>query len=58
MRVTFSLVLLALLGGCQQSFDDRYKDTEQQLKADAEKLDKDMATAAAKEPGTDAYTDE
>jgi hypothetical protein len=53
MRALFLLLLLTLLGGCQQSFDDRYKDTEQQLKADAERLDKDMAKAATKEPGTD-----
>lgn len=53
MRVMSQLLLLVLLGGCEQSFDDRYKDTEQQLKADAEKLDKDMADATAKEPGTD-----
>ena len=53
MRVLLLLSLLALLGGCQQSFDDQYNDTEQQLKADAERLDKDMAKAATKEPGTD-----
>ena len=53
MRALAPLFLLAVLGGCQQSFDDRYDEAEQQLKADAAALDKDMADAAAKEPGTD-----
>lgn len=53
MRALSLLLLLVLLGGCEQSFDDRYDDAEEQLKADAARLDKDMADAAAKEPGTD-----
>lgn len=50
MRVTMLLALL-LLAGCQKSFDDKYADTEKQLKADAKRLDREMAVEAKKEPG-------
>jgi outer membrane murein-binding lipoprotein Lpp len=52
MRRALALSLL-LLAGCQPSFDDKFAETEAQLKADAERLDKDMAAEAAKEPGAE-----
>ena len=51
MRCLLILVPMVLLAGCEQSFDAQYTDTEKQLKDDAAALDKDMATAAKKEPG-------
>lgn len=45
------LVLVVLLGGCQQSFDDQYAATEKKLKATEAKLDAEMAKEAAREPG-------
>jgi hypothetical protein len=50
MRFTLLLLFLSL-GGCQKDFDDQYAETEKQLKADAERLDKEMANEAVKEPG-------
>lgn len=47
------LMAMLLLGGCQKSFDERFADTEKQLKADAERLDREMAAEARKEPGED-----
>ena len=40
-----------LLTSCQQDFDEQYAETEKKLKADAERLDKQMAEEAKKEPG-------
>ena len=48
-----SLLLLPALAACAPSFDEQYADTEKQLKADAERLDREMAAEAAKEPGED-----
>lgn len=45
------LVLALLLAGCQKDFDEQYAETEKRLKADAERLDKQMAEEAKKEPG-------
>lgn len=42
---------LLLVSGCQKDFDDRYAETEKQLKADAGRLDREMAAEAKKEPG-------
>ena len=39
--------LLLFLSGCEQSFDERYSETEQQLKEDARQLEKDMAAETA-----------
>jgi hypothetical protein len=50
MRLALLLPFL-LLGGCQKDFNDQYAETEKQLKADAERLDKEMAKEATKEPG-------
>jgi hypothetical protein len=50
MRCLLLLAML-LLAGCQKSFDDKYAETEKQLKADAKRLDKEMASEAGKEPG-------
>jgi hypothetical protein len=43
--------LLFLLGGCQKDFDDRYADTEQQIKEAEARLDAEMAKDAKREPG-------
>ncbi|MDX2208923.1 MAG: hypothetical protein SFV20_01040 [Sphingopyxis sp.] len=50
---SISLLLIFALAACAPSFDEQYADTEKQLKADAERLDRDMAAEAAKEPGAD-----
>jgi len=50
MRRLAGLVTLILLAGCQQSFDEKYADTEKQLKVDAQRLDEAMAKEAAREP--------
>ena len=42
--------LLLFLSGCEQSFDERYSETEQQLKEDARQLEKDMAAETAPAP--------
>lgn len=47
-------VLLFMLAGCQQDFDDSYADTEAKIKAAEAKLDAEMAKEAAKEPGEGA----
>jgi hypothetical protein len=44
------LILMPLLAGCQKDFDTEYAETEKRLKADAKRLDKQMAKEAAKEP--------
>lgn len=49
MRAVLSLVLM--LGGCSQSFDEQFADTEEKVKAAEAKLDAEMAKEAAKEPG-------
>jgi outer membrane murein-binding lipoprotein Lpp len=51
MRVFSLAVALLMLAGCQKNFDEQYAETEQRLKARAEKLDKEMAKDAAKEAG-------
>ena len=44
--------LLLLLAGCgEKDFDQQYVETEKQLKAEAAKIDADMAKEAKKEPG-------
>jgi hypothetical protein len=46
------LFMFLLLSGCgEKDFDQQYADTEKQLKADAAKIDADMAKEAKKEPG-------
>jgi hypothetical protein len=45
------ILLLFFLAGCQKDFDQQYAETEKRLKADADRLDKEMATEAMKEPG-------
>lgn len=52
MRPIPFLLIFALVA-CAPSFDEQYADTEKQLKADAEQLDREMAAEAAKEPGED-----
>lgn len=47
------LLLMPALAACAPSFDQDYADTEKQLKADAERLDREMAAEATKEPGED-----
>ncbi len=49
-RLTLALLLL-LLSGCEKDFGDQYAETEKQLKADAKRLDREMAVEAKKEPG-------
>lgn len=51
-----ALLLLFLLAGCQQDFDDQYAETEKKVKAAESRLDAEMAKEAAKEPGEDAKT--
>ena len=47
-----ALALLLMLSACsEKGFDDQYAETEKQLKADAARLDREMATEAKKEPG-------
>jgi hypothetical protein len=50
MRLALILLLIAL-AGCEKNFDEQYAETEKRLKADAERLDKEMAEEAKKEPG-------
>jgi hypothetical protein len=50
MRRILSLLPFLLLIACQKDFDERYAETEKQLKAEAGQLDKDMAKEAKKEP--------
>ncbi|NJS13833.1 MAG: hypothetical protein HC788_03425 [Sphingopyxis sp.] len=50
MRAAIILVTMIILAGCQQNFDDQYDEVEAQLKADAERLDQDMAKETAREP--------
>lgn len=45
------LIVLLMLGGCQQDFDTQYTETEKKVKAAEAKLDAEMAKEAAKEPG-------
>jgi outer membrane murein-binding lipoprotein Lpp len=46
------LLPLLLLAGCgEQDFDKQYAQTEKQLKADAARLDREMAQEGKKEPG-------
>ena len=49
-----ALLPLLLLSACEQKFDDQYAETEKQLKADAARLDREMADEAKKEPGETA----
>lgn len=50
MRLPLLLAIL-LLTGCQKDFDEQYAETEKKLKADSERLDREMAAEARKEPG-------
>ncbi len=50
MRV-LALLSMLLLAACERDFDTQYAETEKQLKADAERLDREMAAEAKKEPG-------
>ncbi len=50
MRRVLSLLPFLVLIACQKDFDERYAETEKQLKAEAEQLDKDMAEESKKEP--------
>ncbi|MGL5836944.1 MAG: hypothetical protein ACRCY3_00410 [Sphingorhabdus sp.] len=51
MREGLAALLLIFLGGCQKDFESQYAETEKRLKADAARLDKEMAKEASKEPG-------
>jgi hypothetical protein len=49
------LALLLMLAACgEKDFDEQYAETEKQLKADAARLDREMAAEAKKEPGETA----
>jgi len=48
------LLMALLLSGCQKDFDEQYTETEKRLKADAERLDREMVAEAKKEPGGQA----
>jgi hypothetical protein len=48
MRWTM-LPLLLLASACQKDFEQRYADAEQQLNADAKRLDAEMATSKNRE---------
>ncbi|MEP7349890.1 MAG: hypothetical protein ABI668_08075 [Sphingorhabdus sp.] len=47
----FALLLVLFLAACEKDFDTQYAETEKQLKADAARLDREMAEEAKKEPG-------
>ena len=53
MRRAICLLAVGVLalGGCKKDFDSQYAETENQLKADAARLDKEMAQEAKREPG-------
>lgn len=51
-------LMLVLLAGCSKDFDQQYAETEKQLKADAARLDKEMAEEAKKEPGESKKAEE
>lgn len=51
MRAAIATLLLMILGGCQQDFDARYKETERRVKAMEAKLHAQMAKDAKREPG-------
>lgn len=51
MRAAIATLLFMMLGGCQQDFDSRYKETEDRVKAMEAKLDAQMAKDAKREPG-------
>jgi hypothetical protein len=50
----FALVFLLLLGACQKDFDDQYAETEKKVKAAEARLDAEMVSEAAREPGDTA----
>jgi hypothetical protein len=54
MRVLALFLMLAACG--EKDFDEQYAETEKQLKADAARLDRQMAEEAKKEPGEVAPT--
>ena len=51
MRYVSVLILLALSSCGEKDFDQQYVETEKQLKAEAARLDREMAAEANKEPG-------
>lgn len=51
MRYVSVLILLALSSCGDKAFDQQYAETEKQLKAEAARLDREMAAEANKEPG-------
>lgn len=51
MRPVIATLLFIIVGGCQQDFDTRYKETERRVKAVEAKLDAQMAKDAKREPG-------
>ncbi len=51
MRYAAALILLALSACGEKDFDQQYAETEKQLKADAARLDREMAAEAKREPG-------
>ena len=54
MRYMSALILLALSSCGDKDFDQQYAETEKQLKAEAARLDREMAVEANKEPGETA----
>ena len=50
-RCVLLALSLSLLAGCQKDFDSQYAETEKRLRADANRLDNEMAIEATREPG-------
>lgn len=46
-RLASSLAALALLTGCQKSFDERYEDAQKKMASQATSIDKDLAAKAS-----------
>jgi hypothetical protein len=51
MRYAATLILLVLSACGEKDFDQQYAETEKQLKADAARIDREMAAQAKQEPG-------
>ena len=52
MRLVLLFLMLTACG--EKDFDQQYAETEKQLKADAARLDRELAEEAKKEPGETA----